>query len=1113
MAETTDIRQWLDGLKLGQYADVFAQNDIDLDIVGQLNETDLEKLGVSLGHRKRLLAAAAVLTIEPRAQTTGAAPIPAAAAERRQLTALFCDLAGSTEMSAKLDPEELRDIITSYQRTCTDVINDLQGYVAKYMGDGILAYFGYPHAHEDDADRAVLAGLGIVEAMTRAGRARATAWPLAVRIGIATGEVVVGDQIGIESSRESAVVGETPNLAARLQQSAPPNGVMVADRTRRLMRYDFVWSEPETLSLKGFNEPVTAWRALRMAGTARDAESAGAALPSLVGRQSELALLRERLDAARAGEGQAVLLVGEAGMGKSRITAAMMDFARVEGTPFLRFACSPFAQTSELKPFAAWIEREADIVRGEPAEANLQRLDTWLARARIDPGADAGVFAALLSLPMSGRYQMSDVTSKALREKTLNLIEAAIVGIGRRQPAMLVFEDVHWIDPTSAELLSRLIDHIGNLPVLVLVNARPEFEAPWARLPQVTALTVSRLPNRDATRLIEQTAGAHKLPADVVDHLLARAQGNPLFLQELTNALVNSLAQAGAQAGDRLDQFIHAIPATLRDLLTARLDQLGPAKLFAQAAAVIGPEFDKRLLAAVVREPEAAISGTLDRLAEAQIVVQQGSARDLYAFRHALIQEAAYQSLLKSTRRDYHQRIAEALETGTMRALGATEPERIAYHYAEAGIYDRAIVQWQTAGTRAAQRSANPEAVRHLSQALDLLRQHGLGSKADVTELALLTELGPALMATRGWNAPEVRTVYDQAMRLAGETGRSAEIFPALWGRWLTAHAGGEAQSARDLLRELFRLIDGRDTVLTMQAHHAACSTHCTDGDLAKSLEHMNAALAMYKVDQHRDQAMRYGGHDPCVCMECIGALAETVRGFSARAAQLSGDAFSLAQQVGHVPSIAHAQWYQAERCQILGQPEPALALSDRVLRIAIEKGLGQYTAQAKMIRGWSMTVTGDADAGLRELETGLAELKATGIKYHLQQRMGMRAQTYALARHPKAIETAEEAVAAGAETGERWFEAEALRINASALADADAKRAEAMLEQAVATASEQGTRLWEARARIDLAHSMAREQREGAARDVLAPIAGWDEAIAIPERAQALALIARLNR
>jgi predicted ATPase/class 3 adenylate cyclase len=1121
----TSLRNWLTELGLARYADAFEANDVGFDVVRLLSDNDLEALGLSLGHRRRLLAAIAALPPENAMPAAGAAPAAAAAAtgarpgpgpERRQLTVMFCDLADSTGLAARFDPEDLQEIIAAYRLSCTQAIERFGGYVAKYMGDGVLAYFGYPAARADAADRAVYAGLDLARSIAGVS-ARVQ---LAVRVGIATGEVVVGEQIGIESSREWSVVGDAPNLAARLQAAADSGQVLVADATRRLTRAPIAWSGPRSHSLKGFAEPVAVWQAFDEPGATAPARGRDPAPATrLVGRKGELALLADRLELARSGLGQAVLLIGEAGIGKSALARTLSEQARAGGFACRQYLCSPFYQASELNPFVTQLAREAGIVRTDPPAANLDRLLGWLTRDGGAAETEGALFAALLALESRADESLGDLTPAALRAKTLRSVQAHLLRADRERPALLVLEDAHWMDPSSGDLVDHLIGRLDEHRILLLASARPEFEARWTRRPNVTVLTLGRLGPRDAAALAAEVPAAQPLPPEMIAELLQRAQGNPLFIEELTRTVAETIAGSGADASDRkrLEQLVHVVPTSLRDLLAERLDHLGPAKETAQAAAVIGQEFDVRLLEAIAGEPERR-RADIGRLLDAEIIVPRGGeAPTAYGFRHMLMQEAAYQSLLKSRRREHHRRIAESLERGVVPELSEREPERIAQHYAEAGIADRAIECWHQSGLRAAQRSANLEAIKQLTAALHLVREQPESAERSGTELSLLITLGPTLQATGGWDAIRVREVYAAALRLARETGRGADLFPALWGRWLIAHASGEAEVARELLAELTPIArkPGNPDLL-LQLHHAAGSTHCTDGRFAEALAEVDACIAEYDVARHRHQAMQYGGHDPCVCTTCVGALVQFIVGHGARAQHWSDSALELAREIEHAPSIAHAQTYRAELNQIRGAVEPTLSAANSALAIAVDKGLQHYTAWAKMARGWALATQGDADTGIGELEEGLAGLRKTGVRYHSLQRLGMRAQAYAaVARHAEALDAIDEAIAAVQATGERWHEAELYRIRASvldAMPGADLRAIEGLLGQAVDLAATQGARLWECRARIDLARALARATRTDAARDVLAPVMGWGDDVDIAERAAAQALQARLS-
>ncbi len=1031
---------------------------------------------------------------------------PTAPAERRQLTVMFCDLVGSTAISTVLDPEEMRELIRAYQDTCATVIANFEGHVAQYLGDGLLVYFGYPQAHEDDPRRAVRAALEIVEAIAR--RRPDVDDRLAVRVGIHTGLVVVGE-IGGGGRHESLALGETPNLAARIQSLAAPGTVVVSDNTRRLAERAFRWRDLGAQTVKGFAETQRLWQAVGEAGEAGRSRVAAPGSPSLIGRGGEMSLVRQRWEQARRGDGQVVLLTGEPGIGKSRIAEALVDEARVEPKLLLRYFCSPYYQNSALYPFARQIEHAAAIAPEDPPLHRLDTLERWL-----DDGGgsreSAPLLAALLSIPFTDRFAPLDLSPPAQREKTLQALEEQFARQADASPVLAIFEDAHWIDPTSRGMLERLVDLVTRLRALLVVTARPEFTAPWARLPHVTLLTLNHLGRSEAADLVAQVAHGRPLPAGLIDAIVERAAGIPLYVEEITKATLEGRDERDA------DQ---RIPATLRDSLTARLDRLGSVKEVAQAAAVIGREFDDELLSFIVDLPDDRRRDALAQLLQAQLVAERRHpARTVHYFRHALIQEAAYHSLLNATRRAYHAKIAETLQARFPDRAEA-EPETLAQHFTEAGDDARAIPYWLRAGQRAAQRSANLEAVEHLRKGRELLASRLEGRERSEQELSFLIALGPALMATRGWNAPEVGDVYSRARVLAAQTGRSTDVFPAVWGRWLVAHAGGQAQLARDFRDELLGLLrDTDDAHLLLQYHHAAASTSCTDCDLPAAKEHLDATLRLYRLDQHREQALVYGGHDPCVCVGSVGALTELMRGDLRKSRGLSDDALALAARVGHAPSVAHADWYRAELSHILGDVAEAEARAERVFLLASEKGIAHYAAWALMMLGWAMVKRGAIDGGLAKMEEGRAALQRTGMLYHIPHRLTVRAEAFAAAgRTTEAREAIEEAVESVERTGEVWYEPEVLRVKAEIIQASpvpDEAAAERCLDRALAAARARGARLWELRAAVALATLQARQNRQATARSALTmALRGFEGEHDLPEIAAAAALLDRLGR
>ena len=683
-----DIADWLRSLGLERYVPAFYDNDIDGEVLPKLTADDLISIGVtSVGHRRRLLEAIAALGTEaPNAAVI--APRRCASAddaERRQLTVMFCDLVGSTELSARLDPEDLREVIAAYHRAVADVVGSFDGFVAKYMGDGVLVYFGYPRAHEDDAERAVRAGLGVIDAV---GRLDVKSVKLQARVGIATGLVVVGDLIGEGSAQEQSVVGETPNLAARLQALAEPDAVVIAAGTRRLVGDLFEYRDLGAVEVKGIAAPVPAWQVLRPSAVASRFEALrGSALTRLVGRDEEIDLLLRRWARAKAGDGQVVLISGEPGIGKSRITAALEERLHAEPHLRLRYFCSPYHQDSALFPFIDQLGRAAGFARDDPPAAKLEKLEALLARA-APPDEDVAFLADLLSLPASERHPLPNLSPQRKKERTLEALIRQLEGLARQQPVVMVFEDAHWIDPTSRELLDLAVERVRSLPVLLIVTFRPEFQPPWTGQPQVTMLALNRLDRRDRTALVEQIAGGKALPDEVIDQIVDRTDGVPLFVEELTKSVLESgllREEADRYVLDRaLPPF--AIPTTLHDSLMARLDRLASVRHVAQIGAAIGREFSYELLRAVSRLPEDELQAALARLVASELVFQRGTPPDaVYSFKHALVQDAAHGSLLRSARQQLHAQIAEALEAHSPELMDS-QPELFAQHYAEAGL-------------------------------------------------------------------------------------------------------------------------------------------------------------------------------------------------------------------------------------------------------------------------------------------------------------------------------------------------------------------------------------------------------------------------------------------
>jgi class 3 adenylate cyclase len=769
-----EISDWLEKLGMSEYAQRSAENRIDFSVLPELTDQHLKDLGVALGDRLKMLRAirelsgAAVASpqpafTEPKAQDT---------AERRQVTVMFTDLVGSIALSARMDPEDLREVISAYQKCVAETVQRFGGFVAKYMGDGVLVYFGYPQAHEDDAERAVRAGLELVQAV---GGLKSSA-PLRTRVGIATGLVVVGDLIGSGAAQEQAVVGETPNVAARLQSTAEPNTVVIAESTRKLLGNLFDLQDLGGQDLKGIGGPARAWAALRPASVESRFEALHASgLTELVGREEELELLLRRWAKAKTGQGQVVLLTGEPGIGKSRLTAALLERLMAEPHTRVRYFCSPQHTDSAFFPIISQMERAAGCTHDDTAQAKLDKLDALLGQT-FTPSLDAALFAEMLSLPNDGRYPTLETAPEQRRQKTLEALTSQLEALSDQKPVLMIFEDAHWADPTSLEAFGRAVDHIRTLGVLLIVTYRPEFEPPWIGQPHVTALILNRLGEDQIAAIIDSLTGNKLLLPSVRQDIIERTDGIPLFVEEMTKAVLEAESESDARkTAAAVPAPALAVPTSLHASLMARLDRLGAAREVAQIGAAIGREFSHALLAAVARKPAQELASALDRLVAAGLVFRQGvSSQANYLFKHALVQDAAYGTLLREPRRELHARIAVALES-QFPEIVETKPELLAHHCGEAGLIEKAADLWGKAGRRSVERSALVEAVVQLTRALDQIATLPGTPPLRREQIRLQVALITPLIHVKGYAAPETKAAAERARVLVDEAERDGE--------------------------------------------------------------------------------------------------------------------------------------------------------------------------------------------------------------------------------------------------------------------------------------------------------------------------------------------------
>ena len=1114
-----DVAAWLRDLGLERYAQAFCDAEVTPEVLAELTDADLRELGLPLGPRKAVLKAIRDLAGPPAAEAARAEaglmsiPVPPRA-ERRQLTVMFVDLVGSTALSARLDPEEMGKVLRAYQDAVAGEVLRWEGHVAKFMGDGVLAYFGWPKAHEDEAERAVRAGLAVIEVV--GDLLTPTGEPLAARVGIATGLVVVGELVGEGGAREEAVVGETPNLAARLQGIAPAGAVVVGEATRRLLGGLFALEDLGARVLKGIAEPVRAFRVVgeNPVEDRFGARQTGGVLP-LVGREHELALLVEHWRRAKAGEGRVVLLAGEPGIGKSRLVLALRERLRSERRTRLSYHCSPHRIGSPLWPVVEQLERAAGFARGDPPELKLGKLEALLGQAVADPKAAMPVLAELLALPVDGRYPAPSLTPEQTKARIFQVLLAQLEGVAARGPVLMILEDAHWLDPTTLELFELVVGRVEHLHVLLVVTCRPGFDPPWSGHAHVTPLNLTRLGRDQAAEVVGRVTGGRMLPPEVLRQILDKTDGVPLFVEELTKAVL----EAGLLhvAGDRYELAGPlpplAIPSTLQDSLMARLDRLAPAREVAQLGAVIGREFSHELLAAAAGMPADRLEAALERLIVAELVVRRGAGPETaYAFKHALVQDAAYASLLKSRRQEFHARLARILEERFPERVEA-QPELMARHCTEAALAEKAVEHWRRAGQLASGRSALAEAVGHFGKALELLATLPDTPARAAQELDLLTAQGGALAAARGYSAAETGRVYARARELCRLLGDAGRLHPLLFGEWVFRMVRADHAAAQETGEELLRSGEGdRDGGGTARllGHRAVGISLLWRGNPSAAREHLERVLVLYDPERHRSLASLYV-YDPRLPSLAGLCFALFQLGYPEQALARCHEAISEAERLAHPAGLAHilhhACLFEHARRDPAGVRQRAVAL----VALCAEQGFPYWGAIGAIFQGWVVAEQGRPAEGGARIEEGIAAYRATGAAVYLPYWLALLADARrASGQAEEAVALLREALDRSEASGERWSEAELLRLKGEGLLRlGERDRAEACLRRAISVARGQGAKLWELRAAGSLSRLWRDQGRRAEAHDLLAPVYGrFTEGFATPDLIEAKELL-----
>jgi class 3 adenylate cyclase/predicted ATPase len=1045
--------------------------------------------------------------------------------ERRHLTVMFCDLVDSTAMSAQLDPEDLRRLLASYQAACAAMVKRFDGYLARYLGDGILVYFGYPRAHEDDAPRAAHAALDVIAAIDGLNTQlqREYGVRLAVRIGIDTGLVVAGEMAGPEQREPFAIFGETPNVAARLQSLAKPNQAVMSAATYGLIRGQFECEPLGWHELKGIPQPIRLYRVVRETGARSRLEAtASVGLTELVDREQETALLADRWNRVRERSGQVVLISGEAGIGKSRLVRVLKERATTAPHLWLECYCSPYYQSSPLYAVVDLLTQGIGWTRQDSPETKLAKLEQALARAGFAVPEVLPPLAGLLSLPLPA-LPPGPVSSPARRKK--QALEALRAWLGRSavdRPVVLVVEDLHWIDPSTLEFLSLLVDRMP--PILLLLTARPDFRPPWPMHAHVTQLTLSRLGREHVAQMAERVAGAKRLPPDVVQQVVGRTDGIPLFVEELTKLFLESdvvREEGGSYHAARQVSSV-GIPASLHDSLIARLDRLASAKSVAQLAAMLGREFNYGLLHAVAPFTKRSLEAALAQLVEAELVDQRGvPPHATYCFKHALIHDAAYQSLLKSTRQQYHRRIAQVL-TERFAEVAATHPEIVARHYTEGGLAAQAINYWYMAGQHAVECSANLEAISYLGKALDLLTAVPATGERTHVELALQTLLGVALMSCKGYGAPEVESAFRRARELCLDLGEAAQPFPVLRGLWAFAIVRGRLSEARVLADQLLDIARrAGDDALLLEAYYALGCTLFYLGEPRASRAWSEQAIALYDPDLHRSHTQLYGA-DPGVTCRCYAAVALWQLGQPDQALVRAQEARALAEETAQPVNVAFALTFGAVVHQLRGHVEATRAWADAAIALATEQVLPFWASTARILRGWAWFKDGHPDRGIAEVERGLAENRAAGAEIGRPQNCALLAEVFAAKGDSvAALAAVAEAFDAAAATGARYEEAELHRLRGEALLiqiapGGDTPRyaeAEACFRSGIEVARRQAARALELHCATSFGRLLHRRGMRQEARQVLAPVyESFTEGLETVDLQAARALLAEIG-
>jgi len=1035
--------------------------------------------------------------------------LAASTSERRPLTVMFCDLADSTELSTKLDPEDLQDVIRAYQNVCAKLVKEHEGFVAKFMGDGILVYFGYPKSFERDAERAVSSGLAIIEAIQSLNETvgREKGVDLTVRIGVATGMVMVGEIVGEGTAQERTVIGEAPNLAARLQGVAGRNGLVIGGLTKELARDAFVYEDLGARDLKGISGQVQVWGVVGHSEDhitdSDDRDTDGAAdVPELIGRDEEAGLLRRAWASTREeGRGQVVTISGEAGIGKSVLIDGLRAEARNGDMLSATFRCSPYHTSSTLYPMIAFLKQLTRWRSEDTADTKLAKLERTLEQFEQPLSETVPLIAALMSLSVQeNRYPAIDVSPQQQKQMTQDALISLLMESAENKPLLTLWEDLHWADPSTLELLGLLIDQAPTGSLLILATARPEFIAPWAARSHITPITLNRLERTHAAALCARIAGDKLLPAEVIDHIVVKTDGVPLYVEELTKTIIGSeiLQDAGDcfELSGPLESL--SIPDTLQASLMARLDRLPQVREIAQLGSVLGREFAYQMILGLSNIRDATLQEGLDQLVDAELLYQRGRPpRARYVFKHALVMDAAYNSLLRRPRQQYHRQVAELLEAQFSDIVEA-HPELLAHHFSEAGEVGRAVVYWQTAGQKAIEGSANPEAISHLDNAIEQTESLPKNDETALRELKLQTMLAGPLITIKGYGAPETKKVFTRALELSNQVQDPNLIFPVLYQQWISNAIASKQEEAQQLAGQFLNLANKQpDALPRVLGHRVTAVSFHVHGDQASAKLEFEKAANLYDEDLHGDSTYRFGQNPKSASLAFIAATSYML-GYPDQAKSQTATALAHAEKINHVNTTAYVCYYCQTKIDYFRRDlDAATESTARLLALANEHGLALWHAYASVQAGWVASMQGDHKKGVELARAGLAELAATGTSLDQPFAMAQLGEVLIIdGQDQEALKVLDEAIELVERTQERLYEVELYRMKGQLLASSDQIRDEAAaeknLKKSIKIAKTQRVKIWELRAATNLADLLHRQGKTDRARKLLEPIHGW---------------------